>query len=60
MLKDKNKMSKTYRIEEFDTTGWTQYEQCVKMTKRDAQTKLEEIMNLGVNPNRLRVVRDDE
>ncbi len=53
-------MAKTYRIEEFDTTGWTQYEQCVKMTKEDAQFKLEEIMNLGVNPNRLRVVRDDE
>tara|TARA_B100000519_G_C14098852_1_gene370012 strand:- start:290 stop:454 length:165 start_codon:yes stop_codon:yes gene_type:complete len=52
-------MAKTYRIEEFATTGWETFDQCERMTKEDAQVKLQEIMNMGVNPKRLRVVRDD-
>ena len=51
--------SKRYRIEEFATTGW----ECVEvsdanLSKEDCDTKLQEYIAHGKNPNKLRVVRE--
>ena len=50
----------TYRIEEDATSGWTVFdEKSSKLTKAQAQQRLNELMSEGVNPNTLRLVRDD-
>ena len=50
---------KLYKIEEEATNGWSLYENCRHLTKEQAQEKLSILMNNGINPSHLRVVRDD-
>ena len=45
-----------YRIEEFCTTGWEVVEG--KLTREQAKTKLNELLNEGYNPNDLRATPD--
>ncbi len=44
---------KTYRIEEEITSGW--HEIHTDLTKDEAATRLNELIQQGYNPNRLRV-----
>jgi hypothetical protein len=46
-----------YTVEEFCTTGWESVEK--HLSKAQASKLLESMMNNGVNPNRLRVTRED-
>ena len=51
--------TKRYRIEEFATTGWELIEATdVNLTKEECDAKLQEYIQMGSNPNKLRVVRD--
>ena len=45
-----------YILEEFCTTGWEVVQN--QLTKLQASKKLEELINLGVNPDNLRVRRE--
>tara|TARA_E500000331_G_scaffold190637_1_gene183411 strand:- start:10 stop:177 length:168 start_codon:yes stop_codon:yes gene_type:complete len=46
-----------YRVEELCTDGWSPLDQdSIKLTKEQASKRLEEAMNEGLNPNRLRAV----
>ena len=51
--------TKRYRIEEFATTGWELIEVSdANLSKEDCDVKLQEYINHGKNPNKLRVVRE--
>ncbi len=51
--------SNRYRIEEFATTGWELIETSdANLSKEDCDTKLQEYIAFGRNPNKLRVVRE--
>jgi len=51
-------MSETlYIVEEFCTTGWEVVGE--KLTRSEASSKLEELINNGINPDHLRVRRED-
>ena len=47
-------MSRLYNIEDMNTMGWEQVPNCIRLTKDQAKVKLEELINEGYNPNRLR------
>ena len=49
---------KTYRIEEYDTTGWELVDKYERLTKDKAKEVLELLMAAGYNPNRLRAIPD--
>ena len=52
-------MEKLYRIEELTTEGWTLIDEVARnLTKVKANVLLDQYINAGVNPNRLRAVRD--
>ena len=52
-------MEKLYRIEELTTEGWTLIDVVARnLTKEKANVLLDQYINAGVNPNRLRAVRD--
>ena len=53
-------MEKLYRIEEFTTMGWELAEEsAVKLTRSMAEQRLTRLMEMGHNPQRLRVVIDN-
>ena len=53
-------MTKTYKIEEEGTNGWALVDESYqKLTKERCSELLEGLLSKGVNPNYLRVVRDD-
>jgi len=53
-------MTKTYKIEEEGTNGWVLVDESYQqLTKERCSELLENLMAKGVNPNYLRVVRDD-
>ena len=53
-------MEKLYRIEEFTTMGWELAEEgAVKLTRSMAEQRLSRLMEMGHNPQRLRVVVDN-
>jgi hypothetical protein len=45
-----------YRIEELATTGWELIGE--KLTRSQASDRLQDLINEGYNPNRLRAVRE--
>ena len=52
-------MQQLYKIEELCTSGWaTQDDDTVKLTKEQAQAKAQDLIDEGLNPNRLRIVPD--
>ena len=52
-------MEKLYRIEELTTEGWTLIDEVARnLTKEKANVLLDQYINAGVNPNRLRAFRD--
>ena len=54
-------MEKLYRIEELTTEGWTlMSNQDAKLTRVKCDAKLDEYLQGGVNPNRMRAVPDGE
>jgi hypothetical protein len=54
-------MEKLYRIEELNTSGWDLVEEDArKLTKEQASQKLNEYIQQGLNPNRLRAVPDND
>ena len=53
-------MNRTYKIEEEGTNGWYLYnDQYQKLTKEKCMEFLDKLITEGVNPNHLRVKRDD-
>jgi len=54
-------MENLYRIEECTTTGWDLVEyDAVKLPRHIAEEKLNRLMEMGHNPNYLRVVVDND
>jgi hypothetical protein len=54
-------MEKLYRVEEFYTDGWHTIDAtCAKLTKEQASAKLEQWLNEGIPPYRLRAVPDND
>lgn len=54
-------MELLYRIEELDTTGWSLVSpDAVKLPRHLAEEKLNRLMELGHNPNYLRVIVDND
>tara|TARA_B100001057_G_C22526102_1_gene823895 strand:- start:457 stop:621 length:165 start_codon:yes stop_codon:yes gene_type:complete len=51
--------NKLYKIEEEATSGWSLYENYRHLTKEQAQEKISFLMSNGINPEHLRVIRDD-
>lgn len=52
-------MQQLYKIEELCTSGWaTQDDDTVKLTKEQAAAKAQDLIDEGLNPNRLRIVPD--
>jgi hypothetical protein len=52
-------MEPLYRIEEESTSGWHTPEPTdVHLTKDQARERINELINLGSNPNRLRAIRE--
>jgi len=52
-------MTKLYRIEEYTTVGWELAEPDARALPRElAEQKLNRLMEMGHNPDRLRVVVD--
>jgi hypothetical protein len=50
---------KLYRIEEYNTTGWEVVPgKSTQLTKPEAKQRLEELIEEGTNPNRLRATPD--
>ena len=46
-----------YRVEELCTDGWSPLDQdSVKLTKEQASKRLQDAINEGLNPNRLRAI----
>jgi hypothetical protein len=53
-------MNRTYKIEEEGTNGWYLYDdQYQNLTKEQCMEFLDKLIAEGVNPNRLRAIRDD-
>jgi len=54
--------TKLWKVIEEGTTGWelAEAEGCCKLTKEQARVKLDELMNEGRNPNRLRAIPDND
>jgi len=54
--------TKLWKVIEEGTTGWelAESEGCRKLTKEQARVKLNELMNQGRNPNRLRAIPDND
>jgi hypothetical protein len=54
--------TKLWKVIEEGTTGWelAEAEGCRKLTKEQARVKLNELMNQGRNPNRLRAIPDND
>lgn len=53
-------MEPLYRIEEQSTTGWSIIDpNLTKLTKEKCQKKYDDLVLEGVNPNYLRVVREE-
>jgi len=53
-------MENLYRIEEYTTMGWELAEEgAVKLPRHVAEEKLNRLMEMGHNPNRLRVIVDN-
>ena len=53
-------MTVFYTIEEQNTTGWHKLTQEYRhLTKQECTDKYNDLLKDGVNPNDLRVVRDD-
>lgn len=50
-------MENLYRVEEFCTMGWEVVKD--QLTRAEASTLLESMLDQGHNPNHLRAVRDD-
>ena len=53
--------TKLYKIEELSTNGWDLADEehhCTKLTQEQAQEKFQSLVNEGINPSRLRVVRE--
>jgi len=54
-------MEKTYRIEEYSTMGWALIDyDAVKMPRPIAEQRLNRYIELGHNPEYLRVVVDND
>ena len=54
-------MENTYRIEEYSTMGWTLIDHdAVKMPRPIAEQRLNRYIELGHNPEYLRVVVDND
>ena len=52
-------MEALYRIEEFTTTGWELIDENeVQLTKQICTERLHHYMNLGMSPDRVRIVVD--
>jgi len=50
-------MEKKYRIEELCTSGWTQQDDdTTNLTKEEATKRAQDLIDEGLNPNRLRIV----
>ena len=53
-------MAQFYTIEEQNTTGWHKLTQEYRhLTKKECTAKYDFLLKDGVNPNDLRIVRDD-
>jgi len=54
--------TKLWKVIEEGTTGWelAEAEGCRKLTKEQAKVKLDELINEGRNPNRLRAIPDND
>ena len=54
--------TKLWKVIEEGTTGWelAEAEGCCKLTKEQAKVKLDELINEGRNPNRLRAIPDND
>ena len=53
--------NKLYRIEELSTNGWDLADEkhhCTGLTQDEAQDKYNSLVNEGINPKRLRVIRE--
>jgi hypothetical protein len=51
-------MEKLYRIEELETSGWTLVESTdTGLTQDQAKCRYQEILDEGISPDRLRIVR---
>lgn len=55
-------MEKLYKIQENQTFGWEDLGdiECFKLTKENCSKKIQELIQRGYNPNRLRAVYDNE
>jgi hypothetical protein len=54
-------MTKLYKIEQLFTDGWALADEsihCTGMTQEQAKQKYDDLVNEGVNPKRLRVIRE--
>ena len=48
-----------YRIEEESTEGWTLVsDDCKRLSKEECKVKLNDLIQNGINPNYVRLVRD--
>jgi len=54
--------TKLWKVIEEGTTGWelAEAEGCRRLTKEQAKVKLDQLMNEGRNPNRLRAIPDND
>ena len=52
-------MAQLYTIEEQTTTGWHVLVKERHLTKQECTTKYNDFIASGINPNDLRIVRDD-
>lgn len=51
-------MTKLYRIEEESTNGWFAAPECQGLTQEQCTAMYNGLMNDGVDPDRLRIVRE--
>lgn len=54
-------MTKLYKIEQLFTDGWEladELHHCTGMTQEQAKQKFDDLVNEGINPKRLRVIRE--
>ncbi len=51
-------MEKRYDLQEMITTGWCNVDErnCTNLSKDDAKVRLQELINDGYSPNRLRAI----
>ena len=49
-----------YRIEELVTSGWVVYDETsTRLTREEAEMRVQDIVSEGINPNDLRLRRDE-